>query len=265
MAINNLETDYPLSKKQLATWKKTSTMTTVAAQYFNMLAIAGDPGAGVLAGTNTANGVIQTSATAGYVKLNTFQASAKGYVWRAFFTNTVASSLMLADVLFKAGAYAYNANTTLSSQPDLTARIPDGDWKTTEIWIEAVTAFTGNQTITITYTNQDGVTGKTTGAIATGVAPTVGRVFVVPFASGDSGVRKIESVVSSVSTAGTFNVLIVRPILQARIPYAYFQDRYNFADTGMVEVFQDSALQLFVRPDSTSAGLPEVLFEIANK
>lgn len=63
----------------------------------------------------------------------------------------------------------------------------------------------GSQSIAVTYTNQDGVTGRTTGTIAaTGVAPIVGRMLQLPLQAGDTGVQKIESVTSTVSTAGTF-------------------------------------------------------------
>ena len=122
---------------------------------------------------------------------------------------------------------------------------------------------TGNQSIRITYLDQDGNAGDT-GTIATGVAPIISRCYPVPLASGDVGVQRIDSVVSTVSTAGTFNVLVVRPLLIMRIPGAGTGFDMDMLRTGMPEVFADSALAVYVRPDSTASGVPEVYFEIAN-
>ena len=257
--------DYIGSAKQSMPFKKTASVTAVAQIITSVFAAAGIPGAGTLAGTNTANGLVPTDATAGFPTINAFTGT-KGYISRASCYNSVASTLYLVDVLFKAGAYAFNANVTLATQPSYSSRVPDGtDFTNTQIWLEAVTAFTGNQSIVITYTNQAGTAGRTTGVIATGVAPGIARVFTMPLQSGDTGVQKIESVISSVSTVGTFNVLVVRPLLELRIPGAGTGFDMDMLRTGLPEIFADSALAVYVRPDSTATGLPEIYFEVANK
>jgi hypothetical protein len=85
----------------------------------------------------------------------------------------------------------------------------------------------------------------------------------MPLANG-KGVKSIESVVSTVSSAGTFNVLIVRPLLRMRIPFAGYSEQRDLYGTGMPIVFPDSALAVYVIPDSTASGLPEWEIEIAN-
>ena len=250
------------SNKQKVKLLKTATRTTVAATSFSVFDLAGNPGSGTLAGTNTTNGVVPTDATAGHPLINTFTTS-NGYIGGIQFVNTVASRLTLYDCLFKAGAYAFNANTTLTAQPSYASRIPSGsNYNDTEIWIEAVTAFTGNLSIAVTYTNQAGVTARTTGTIATGVAPTVGRMIQLPLQAGDTGVQKIESVVATVSTAGTFNILVLRTLAQGRINIANGMDKQGLSDSGMPQVFTDSALFLKVDSDSTSSGIPEVFMDI---
>lgn len=265
MAILSLD-DYISAKKQKIIWRKTGSLTTVANYHFDPLAVNGLPGAGTLAGSNTANGVVPTDADTGFPPINTFDGGAKGYLTGVMMKNDRGGSYRLVDVLFKAGAYAFNANVTLSTQPSYASRVPGGtDFKGTEIWIEAVTAFTGNQSIAITYTDQDGNAGATTGTIATGVAPIVGRMYPIPLAAGDTGVQKIESVVSTVSTVGTFNVLVVRPLWEGDIRAANSAINHNFIDTGMPEVFDNSALTFFVCMDSTSIGIPSAFIEIASK
>lgn len=244
---------------------KSNTRVSVAATPFSIFGISGNPGAGTLAGTSTTAGVVPTDATAGFPAINAFGGGATGYIGGVTFGSTVASRLRLFDCLWKGGAYAFNAAVTLSAQPSYASRVLGGtDFTNTEIWLEAVTAFTGSQSITVTYTNQDGVTGRTTGTIATGVAPIVGRMLQLPLQAGDTGVKQIESVTSTVSTAGTFNVLVMRRLWEGRCRLANDGDVHDLLKTGMPQIFEDSALFLQVVPDSTSTGIPELQLEIVN-
>lgn len=262
MAITTLD-QYLAAPSQRVGIIKTASVTSVALMSTQVLQAAGNPGAGVLAGTNTANGVVPTDATAGFPGINAFAGGATGYISNVTFGSTVPCRITLYDCLFKAGAYAFNAATTLASQPSYSSRVIGGtDYTNTEIWIEAVTAFTGNQSIAITYTNQAGTTGKTTGTIATGVAPIIGRMLQLPLAAGDTGVQKIESVTSTVSTVGTFNVLVLRRLWSGRVIVANMGDVHDFLKTGMPIIFADSALMPIVQPDSTATGLFEVVTEV---
>lgn len=263
MAITTFD-GFLASAKQFASIAKTTSRTAVAASWFSTIDLAGNPGAGVLAGTSTAAGVVPTDATAGFPVINAFGGGAKGHLAQVDFGSSVASRLKLFDCLFKAGAYAFNANTALAAQPSYAARMPGGSYLDTQIWIEAVTAFTGNLSVAVTYTNQDGVAGRTTGTVATGVAPTVGRLIRLPLQAGDSGVQKIESVVATVSTVGTFNVLVLRPLWSGRVKAANDGDVHDLAKTAMAEVFADSAILLAVAPDGAATGIPELEFVISN-
>lgn len=256
--------DYIAASKQMAAFMKTATMTTVAATPFSTFALAGQPGAGVLAGTNTANGVVPISGDTGYPKLNAFAPGAKGYLSGVTFASSIQCRMALFDRLFVAGAYNFNSDVTLTSQPSFSTRIPDSDYRGTQIWIEAVTAFTGNLTIQVYYTNQDGVTGRTTGAFATGIAPIVGRAIQLPLQAGDTGVQKIERVVGTVSTVGTFNVMILRPLWEGVIRSSNDGDKHDMLKTGLPEVFATSALYTLIYPTSTSSGLPVANYEIAS-
>jgi hypothetical protein len=143
--------------------------------------------------------------------------------------------------------------------------VPGGtDFTNTEIWLEVVTAFTGNLTVTVTYTNQDGTTGRSTGSFAPGLAPTLGRCFQLPLAAGDTGVQKIESVVSTVASVGTFNINVLRPLWSNRITIANGMGIDDVLKTDAIQIFDTSALYLMVQADSTSTGLPNVNISIAN-
>ena len=262
MAITTLDGWLAAPKQQLSLMR--FGRTTVAATLFSLFGVSGTPGVGVLAGTSTTAGVVPTDATAGCPIINAFVGANKGYLGNVVYANSVASRCVLFDMLFKAGAYGFNANVTLSAQPSYASRVPGGtDFTNTEIWLECVTAFTGNLTYNITYTNQDGVTGRTTGTVATGVAPTIGRMLRMSLQAGDTGVQKIESVVATVSTAGTFNVLVLRRLATLRVGTNGLAQMDLFK-LGMPEVFADSALVFAIAPDSTSTSLADVFLTIAN-
>lgn len=262
MSIGSLN-DYIGSVKQVIPYSRTTARTSVANVWFNVFDLAGNPGAGTLAGTSTAAGVVPTDATAGCPIIGFSTGS--GYLATVDFSNTVACRLMIYDMLFKAGAYAFNANTALSSQPSFSSRIPGGtDYTGLQIWVEAVTAGTLVQNVTVTYMDQDGNTGASTGAVASSAALTVGKMFQLPLASGDSGVQKIENVQGTVASAGTFNVLVLRPLWSGRVAVANAGDCHALDRTGLPQVWTDSALGLMVAADSTSTGLPDCMFEIAS-
>lgn len=277
MPITSLD-GYIASAKQQISLTKVASRTSVAAAWFSVFDLAGNPGAGALAGTSTAAGVVPSGSagtlTAGVPVINNFGASTQGQLAVVDFGNTVAARLMVADCLFKAGAYTFNAAQALAAQPSYASRIPlqnaAADYTGTQVWIEAVTAFTGNPSVAVTYTNQAGVAGRSTGTFATGSALTIGRMMQLPLQAGDTGVQKIESVTATVATVGTFNVLVLRPLWTGRVRLANDGDVHGLDRTGLPQVFDNSAaagasaLMLLVNADSTATGIPEVLLEIAS-
>ena len=71
MAITTLD-GYIASAKQLVPWIKTAARTTVAAGWFSLFELAGNPGAGTLAGSSTTAGVVPDDTVAGFPSLSTF-------------------------------------------------------------------------------------------------------------------------------------------------------------------------------------------------
>jgi hypothetical protein len=276
MAIATLD-QYIAAVKQRIPLVKTATRTSVALIPFSVFDLAGNPGAGTLAGTSTSAGVVPTDATAGCPLLNF--SSGVCYLSKVEYYSSVLSRLAIYDMLFKAGAYAFTAGTTsLSAQPAISQRCPDYPGSGTvfgngnEIWIEVSTAFvTGTAwQVQVTYTNSAGTTGRTSiiSAAQAAAALTLGKMFQLALQAGDSGVQKIESVIATnggtAMTAGNFNVLILRPLWYSRVRIANDADIHDMLRTGLPIVYQDSAFILVVTADSTSTGLPDVVIEIAN-
>src|SRR3990167_3159715 len=259
MAITNLA-GYIAAFKQVVELFSTAAITGTAGSPFSAWT-------GTLAGTSTTAGVVPTTVDVGQElgRIDAFGAGRTGYLTKLMFNNAGSNGWSnLYDLVWKGGAYGFNANVTLSAQPSYASRVPGGtDFTNTEIWLECVTAFTGNLTYNITYTNQDGVTGRTAGASGSGLAPTVRRMLRMSLQAGDTGVQKIESVVATVSTAGTFNVLVLRRLATLRVGTNGLAQMDLFK-LGMPEVFADSALVFAIAPDSTSTSLADVFLTIAN-
>jgi hypothetical protein len=261
MSISTLD-GYIGSAKQMVIQKKTASITSVGQMITSVFNQNGLPGAGTLAGTNATTGVVPDDTTTGCPIINAFTGT-KGYITRVNGFGSVAGSILLVDILLKMGTFAYNAAVTGLTSADISSRVPANGWSGLEIWLEQVTAMTGNQTIAITYI--DGADqARTTGSIATGVAPIVGRCFRMPLAAAGVGVKTITGVTSTISSAGTFNVLIVRPLINMRIPLAGYSESRDLYGTGMPEIYANSALAVYSRPDSTASGTPEFEIEIAN-
>jgi hypothetical protein len=264
MAITTLD-GIIAAAKQRVVLNKSASRTSVAAVPFSIFDLAGNPGAGVLAGTSTTTGVVPTDATTGTPPVNAFGGGATGYLTRMEWNCSVACRIQLYDLLWKAGAYAFNANTTGQTPTSYSSRVPGGtDFGSLELWYEQVTAATGIQSVAVTYTNQSGTAGRSTGTVSQGTAGIVGRMLQLPLQAGDNGLQGVTGVVGTIATVGTFNILVMRPLGEARIRVANDGVIQDALSTGMPIVFADSALMMIVTADSTATGLPELVVDVAN-
>lgn len=263
MAITSFDPGLIGAPKQRISIFKSAGRSVVAASWFSVYDLAGSPGAGTLAGSSTTTGTVPTDATAGHPVINAFGGGATGYLAQVDFGCSVACRIMLFDLLWKGGAYAFNANTSGNTPASYASRIPDGVYGDEQIWLEQVTAGTGVQNVNVTYTNQAGVTGRSTGTVAT-AANTVGRMWQLPLQAGDSGVQGVTGVVGSVATAGTFNILVVRPLWHGRVRSVNDGDLHGPDKTLIPVVFADSALTIAISADSTNSGIPDISLTIAN-
>ncbi len=102
MALTTFD-GFVASAKQEISMIKTATRTSVAASWTSVFDLAGNPGAGVLAGTSTTTGVVPTDATAGCPNIAAFGGGATGYLSQLDFGATVACRIRVFDLLWKGG------------------------------------------------------------------------------------------------------------------------------------------------------------------
>lgn len=118
-------------------------------------------------------------------------------------------------------------------------------------------------TVTASYTNQAGTTGRTTQAVVFGSAgygTNASRFITLPFQAGDSGARAVASVTlaATTGTAGNFGVVLYKPLLM--IPANLYTDASLSYDSirqlgGMMpEVLDNAFLGLLWTGTTTTAG-----------
>ena len=261
MTIASLD-DYIAAVKEVETWIKSASITTVAGIPFTVFDQVGQPGAGALAIGNTANGVVPDDTVAGYPLIASF-GGAVGYFSGIDFGSSVACRIMLFDRLFACGAYVYNADVTLASQPSFAGRVPGANYNGLQLWVEHVTAVTTTPVFNIDYLDQDGFAGNTGAFSQVPTSLLIRRAMQIPLAAGDSGIQQITRVRITGATAGTFNFMVLRPLWMGRVPVANSGDVHDLLRTGLPQIYDTSALYILIAADSTASGYPGLQLEVA--
>ena len=140
------------------------------------------------------------------------------------------------------------------TQPALT-RHTDGIG--VEIWLEWYTA-TGSTavTATISYTNSDGVSGRT-GTCSIAASPVAGQMMMVALQAGDKGVQSVQSVTLSATTgtAGNFGVTLGKRKALIPIPVANIASPpQDFAALGLPEIQDNACIAIGVQCTATNTG-----------
>lgn len=258
---------YIAAAKQITPYTKTASVTTIANTRYTVFAAAGNPTAGTLAGS-TNPGALLTDATGGMPLLNAFAGGATGYLTRVAYANTVATRMELWDKIFAVNVSLTTlATTTMSSNPSITGRIPNGtEYSSVRLFVEITTTVSATATtVQVTYLDQS-ATSRAATATSSLSGFVAGRWVEIPLVAGSTGVSGIVSVTvgGTVATAGAVNVIIVRPLWTNRVTVANSGGVDGIDRTGMPVVFDTSALVLTTVADSTSSGIPDLNIEIAN-
>jgi len=204
--------------------KSCAGITLAASQISSLWTGSGMPGAGVSGGT-ALTGRSVSSATAGAMSF-TNPASGDlyltGFSVHPNFSN--AGILILYDRVMDIASIDCTTTADQNITTGTLPRYPNGDG--IQMFLEVTTTITGGSSpeITITYTDQDGNTGATSGAAVTTATP-VARVphttlMWLPLASGDSGVRAVTKAKYSgtVHSAGAMTLVLARPITAIPVP-----------------------------------------------
>ena len=181
--------------------------------------------------TNGANGAVPTTvvaptrATLGALGQANPSGGQQLYLLGLDLMATQIGSLILYDRLLQIGGLSGTNTSAQTVGGSLTRYNANATCVGNQIWVEINTAIGGTATtITASYTNQAGVSGQTTKAVAIGGGglQEQTRLISLPLADGDSGVQAVASVTlaATTGTAGDFGVVVARPLLAVGTPGA---------------------------------------------
>ena len=240
-------------------WNKAN-VTAVAGRATSLWSGAGRPGVGSTTLGQAAAGAVPTDADTGFHSF-TNPVSANSYIGRVSGISAASGLIMLMDVLWVwgSGGSGWSVTTTTAQSTTSPAALtrPDANGAATEAWFEVLaTMGAGLATPTLSYTNQSGTASRTTSGMTTSYAASavIGSCFSFNLQAGDTGLRSIQSMTTSVSmTSGTARVMITRRI--AEFPCIANQGfLYDAYDLGMPRVYDDAAIMPIFVPNSTASG-----------
>lgn len=253
-----------------------ASQTTVANQWSSFLRTAGSPAA-MATPSNIPGGDRISSATTGAWPLPmTLGGSEDLYLTNVGGNHATGTNIvMVVDVLVGAGNISGTSATSQNISTTSLARWTSGEG--VNMTIEVTTALGATAAnITLSYTDQAGNTGNSTGAIALTTGCIAGRLQpvqdgpMIRLASNDYGVRTVEGCILSASmTAGVMAIWLYKPlIIFPTLSTTTFVERSTPAQVGGIRRLSDAsgaslkpAIGFFVLTSTTSTGVQTYLLE----
>jgi len=246
------------------TWRKTPSQTTITGLWFDTSMSPGMPPpqyyiGGILTATqlkqSTDGGIYHgpnVSPSEKYLRSITTQASA---VTALPMTATLCDYLLFYPFIDEGTTDVQNMVNT-----NTLPRYTDG--KGVQVMAVQTNAGTGGQQFYFTYTNSDGVAGRTSKTVTMNTSIVVGNVIssttatqggASPFIGlqdGDSGVRSIESVTMLGIDTGLFALVLVKPLVQTcfrEITVPYEKD-FLLPTSDLIRIYDDAFLGFVCLP-----------------
>lgn len=253
-------------------WRKVSTQTTTAGIWYDLATAPGNPkaknwfDAAPLKATQASQ-----SADIGIYHGADVSPSQKHIRETVCINPTITSlpmPMMLLDYLLyyptiddaETGAQVMDNSVTLP-------RYTDG--KGVQMMAVTLATRTGGQTFTVTYTNSDGVAGRTSQTVIQNTSTALGTITTSSFTvntgtgspfiglqSGDKGVRSIQSVQMNGSDTGLFAIILVKPLAETTIREitAPVEVDYLLNKAELPRVYDDAFLGYICMPNGTLSG-----------
>jgi hypothetical protein len=260
-----------------ASWRKQPTQTTAAGVWFDLSMSPGNPAPNYYIGTPAVFTPLKQSTDGGLRHGGNVNASgAKKFLRKLLAYSATATATPLPMILLDyIGFYGFIDESVLDPQPlDNTTPLPrHADGRGVQLMPVTVAGHTGGQPFTVSYTNQDGVSGRTTQSVTMSTQFVNGTILhsqqsgaayenngpFLPLQRGDSGVRSVESVtIGGVGDVGLFALVMVKPLasialrgIDAPTEIDYLTDMASIP-----EIEDDAYLNFISLPNGTLANAP---------
>ena len=245
---------------------KASIASQTANSYCSLWRATGQPGQGAIP-TVVATCNNTTVGTIGFNQQMSPSTSYGAYLEIA--TGNAAMTMELHDRLANMGglngtlttAQSVNLDlSTLLSTDNINVRKGDNNYSDVQWWLEWYTATGGTAvTATIVVTYNDGTTGNLSVLSLAAARPASHMIplnSLIPSAQSGKFIRGIVSVTLSATTgtAGNFGVTVTRPRMTLSSPFANFKFIADWAQLGLPEIYNSSAIFPIVLTSTTSTG-----------
>ena len=260
MAIVSLD-QLLAASNQLKSFGKVSMTAKAAGTFQSLWTAAGLPAAG--ANPASLATVIPTSATAGALHFVN-PATGLSYISKISSSQQTIGTLILYDRI--AHSSGLNGTLTTAQAVNGAALTRHTTGEDVELFLEVYTATGATASnVIISYTNSAGVAGRTTPAVAMQVTPVAGQMLPIPLQSGDTGIRSVQSVTLSASTAtaGNFGITLVKRIAEIPITVAGTGVVLDPFALGFPQIENNACLSMMVVTSTTSTGFVTGTINIA--
>lgn len=258
-----------------ASWRKQPTQTTGAGVWFDLSMSPGNPAPNYYIGSPGVF-VPMRQSTDGGLRHGGNVSPAKKFVRKLMAMTVTAAAvplpMLLCDYL---GFYGFIDESVTDEQPldntQAITRYTDGAG--VHLMPVVVAGHTGGQPFTVSYTNQNGVAGRTTQSVVMGTQLVNGTILhsmqagasypdsgpFLPLQAGDSGVRSVQSVtIGGVGDVGLFALVMVKPLgtfalrgIDAPTEVDYLTDM-----AALPQIVDDAYLNFVALPNGTLSGAP---------
>ncbi|RTL09112.1 MAG: hypothetical protein EKK62_04015 [Acidimicrobiia bacterium] len=252
---------------------KTVTQTTTAGVWYDLTGAAGNPRAKQWFDSAPLTAAQIRQSTDGGIFHGSAVSPASKYLRMLRLACASATPLPMPVILCDALLYypTIEDGTTDPQVMDNSLALPRyADGAGVQMMAVTIASRTGGQSFSVSYTNSNGVSGRTTPAVvqnavgapgtittsARATAGTSGGPFL-PLQDGDSGVRSVESVTMNGADTGFFAIVLVKPIAQALIRGndAPYEKDLLLLGPELERVQDDAFLTLLAMPNGSLSGL----------
>ena len=258
-----------------ASFRKQATQTTGSGVWFDLSMSPGNPAPNYYIGSPGVFVPLKQS-TDGGLRHGGNVSPAKKFLRKLMVTtNTAAASVTPMKLLDYIGFYGFIDESVLDEQfLDNTTPLPRHvDGAGVQLMPVVVAGQTGGQPFTVSYTNQDGVAGRTTTSVLMSTQFVNGTILCsqnggatyphagpfLPLQNGDTGVRSVESVtIGGVGDVGLFALVLVKPLASISLYEitAASETDYLVEASTMPVIEDDAYLNFIALPTGTLSGAP---------
>lgn len=222
---------------------------------YNPRYVAGNPGAATAPGAGI-NGTAVTGPGSQIIRAN--PATGNAYVMGVDMAASTTGTLWLIDRLWENSGLSPTLTTAQAITP---AALPSRDRTGTANGVDVMAAIewsatggAGTPTVTLTYTDQTGTTGKTATISPAVTAPPAGTFEIFMPSAANGGIRAPTSLIQSATrTSGTMHLVLFRKLAVVPCPIANVAATVDFLTGCAQRVYNDSCLEYLWFPASTSA------------